>query len=102
MSLNCSQIRALKGKTLAKTENKTRENTNGREEPRHPGEKGAAMARGGQHGPWWSPWPGRGGHHGQASGRSGSSPPEHCIFIPPCSVGFAFIGSFWPSFFYLL
>jgi len=59
--LNCSQIHALKGNTLAKTENKIRENMEGHEEPRHSGEKMAAMARGSHDGPWWCPWPGRGG-----------------------------------------
>jgi len=45
--LNCSQMHALKGNTSIKTKNKTRENTKGCEEARHPGEKRAATTCGG-------------------------------------------------------
>ena len=40
------------------------------------------------------------GHHGQAMVASGwgSSLPKRCIFTPPCSTGFAFVGSFLATF----
>jgi len=56
LSLFCNQVHPLKCKIAAQTENKSREKTKSREEPKHPVGCGnqKRFGSGSHHGPWWA------------------------------------------------